>query len=223
MGEQKLVNKTISPQEIVRGLMAGSITTAQAQQMFNGVMPIGDFKGIAAILDLDALVRQPLVLAEQQHILGILDGREEDYDLQTLTPTAGEAIATNHDASLTVPTGEVWYLNNVQGEVPNTAACSMDYQWFCDLWPDHAEASPATAWGQAFQAVRNTGVASGLVAWDDEFGWLQILFTILNKEVMLRLPAGTMLRCRFTTRTAVGEAVACTFKLFGFIGKSLVD
>ena len=138
MGKQNPVDKTIGPAEIVRALQAGSITIAQAQAMYNGAIPIGDYNGIAAIFDLDALVKQPLVWAEQQHILGILDGREEDYDLQTLTPTAGEAIGTNHDASLTVPTGEVWYLSDVQGEVPNTALCSLDYQWFCDLWPDHA-------------------------------------------------------------------------------------
>ena len=222
MGGQKVADKTMSPEDIVRALQAGSITIAQAQQMFNGVMPIGDYKGIAAILDLDLMVKQPLVLAEQKHILGILDGREEDYDLQTLTPTAGEAIGTNHDASLVVPSDEVWFLNFVRMYVPASVACSMECNWYCDLWPDHAEASPS-GWGQAFYtAAQNNGVG-GPWTYDAEFSEQGPVWAVTNKHVALRLPGGTTLRVRFTTRTAVGEAIACTFQLFGFIGKALVD
>jgi len=59
MGEKKLIDKTISPAEVLNALMAGSITVAQAQAMYEGVMVIGGYKGIAAILDLNLLVNEP--------------------------------------------------------------------------------------------------------------------------------------------------------------------
>ncbi|GAI58785.1 unnamed protein product, partial [marine sediment metagenome] len=63
MGKQKTVDKVLTAEDIVRAMQAGNLTIAQAQQLYNGVMPIGDYKGVAAILDLDLLVKQPLVHA----------------------------------------------------------------------------------------------------------------------------------------------------------------
>lgn len=220
MGKDRVKDKTITPLQALTSVTPLTATEGRSRGSL-GVLPIGYYKGNAAFWDLDKAVNQPNVWAEQHHILGILDGREEDYDLQTLTPTAGEAIGTNHDATLEVPSGEVWYLNAVRGYVPASVACSIDYNWYCSLWPDHAEASPS-GFGQSFYgAAQNNGVG-GPWTYDAEFGWIQALFAITNKEVMLRLPAGTKVRVRFTTRTAVGEALACTFQLFGFIGKALV-
>ncbi|GAJ13491.1 unnamed protein product, partial [marine sediment metagenome] len=102
MGKQRVANKAITPQQILQALQAGSITTVQAQAMFNGVMPVGDYKGIAAIFDLDLLVKQPLVDAEQKHILGILDGRLEGYDLRTLTFAIDAPAGTPLAGTLTV-------------------------------------------------------------------------------------------------------------------------
>ncbi|GAH71852.1 unnamed protein product, partial [marine sediment metagenome] len=115
MGKQNVKDKTIDP---IKALQAGNLTTAQAQQMFPGSMLIGDYKGVASILDLDLLVKQPLVDAEQKHILGILDGREEDYDLRTLTIPIASPVSFAMVGSLTVPAGEIWYINAVQMFVP---------------------------------------------------------------------------------------------------------
>jgi len=98
MGKDRVVLKDPTFEEamekVVKGLQAGSYTTAQIQQMFPGVIPMGDYKGYGALWDIDKAVKQPLVLAEQLHILGILDGREEDYDLQTIRiPTGSVAGA----------------------------------------------------------------------------------------------------------------------------------
>jgi len=212
MGKQTPVNKTISPLQVLQALQAGSITIAQAQQMFNGVMPIGDYKGVAAILDLDALVKQPLVDPEARHILGLLDGREEDYDLQTLVIAALEAAAISHMAQLTVPAGEVWFLNNVLTTTP----AGVSANWYCSLWTDRVG---ALGYGQAFHAA---AIAPG-VAQLDEFSPPGPLWLMTNKQYPLRAPAGTVFTVVSTNTLAAVGAVNVTFQLYGWIGKSLVD
>jgi len=227
MGKQRVVNKTISPAELVKALQAGSITIAQAQQMFNGVLPIGDYKGIAAILDLDALVKQPLVNAELQHILGILDGREEDYDLQTLTIPLGSLVGTAMTGALTVPDGEVWYSNAVRMFVPFDATAGVTVNWHCSLWTDRA-AVPSEA-GQPFRssaqalATTNCPAAGPSLTQLDEFGPIATAWLITNKVPLLRLPAGTVITFTVLTDTAAATAaIACTLCLHGAIGKPLV-
>ncbi len=213
MGKDRVKDKTISPLGIVQALMAGSITIAQAQQMYDGVLPIGDYKGVASILDLDLLVKQPLVDPEARHILGIIDGREEDYDLQTLGIVLGEVLATSHVASLTVPVGEVWFLNNVLTTTP----ANVTANWYCSLWTDRVG---ALGHGQAFHAA----VIPASTAQLDEFSPPGPLWLLTNKQVPLRAPAGTVFTVVCTnTATPAPANVNCTFQLYGWIGKSLVD
>jgi len=107
---RKLVDKTITPAEILSALQSGSITIAQAQAMYEGVLPIGGYKGIAAILDLDLLVNQPLVLAEKLYALDRIDAR----DVATATlPGLALVGATVRAVLGPVPVGEVWFLNRV--------------------------------------------------------------------------------------------------------------
>ena len=125
-GKRRVVDKAIDPAEIVRALQAGSITTAQAQQMFNGVIPIGDYKGVAAILDLDLLVVQPLVLAEKAYSLDRIDSRNGVNVTVPLATDVGDAVAPGE---IEVPAGEVWYLNrlSVSCPVPDaTGTCSYN-------------------------------------------------------------------------------------------------
>ncbi len=211
MGKQRLVNKVIGPAEIVKALQSGSITIAQAQQMFNGVIPIGDFKGVAALLDIDLLVKQPLVDAEQKHILGILDGREANYDLLTLTITAAETVGTSHVGALTVPAGQLWYINNIQTIVPTNAVAN----WYCSLWTDRVG---ALGLGQPFHSV---AIAAGVTQLD-EFSPPGPVWALTNKQVALRAPAGTVLTC-VLTNTAAPATVTLTFQIFGWLGKLLVD
>jgi len=224
MGEKKLVDKTIGPAEIVRALQAGNITTAQAQQMFNGVMPIGDYKGAAAILDLDALVKQPLVLAEQLHILGVLDGREEDYDLQTLTIPNGALVNTTLTGDIPeggVPSGEVWYIGAVVITLPADAGGTPTGNWHCSLWTDRA-ASPSP-YGQPFHAT-DLNFSPGGGTQYDEFTYPGNWWALTNKQVPLRLPAGAKLTFRVVNTGAVATGnMACTCAIYGWIGKALVD
>ncbi len=221
---KKLVDKTIDP---IKALQAGNLTFVQAQQMYNGVIPIGDYKGVAAAFDLDLLVKQPLVDAEQKHILGILDGREEDYDLRTLTIPIASPVGTALVGSLIVPVAEVWYINAVQMFVPFDATAGVTVNWHCSLWPDRA-AVPSEA-GQPFrtaaQALATTNCPAGgpSLTHLDEFGPIATAWLITNKVPLLRLPGGAAITFAVLTDTAAATAaIACTLGLHGAIGKPLV-
>lgn len=225
MGKQEVVKKAITAAELVKALQAGNITIAQAQQMYNGVIPIGDNKGIAALYDIDKQVIQPLVSAELAHILSILDGREEGYDLRTLTTVVGvtSPIGTLLSGILTVPAGEVWYVNAVQILLNTTGAANgLVGNWRCSLWTDRA-AIPNVA-GQPFHPVAGlVRAAGGSTTWLDEFGPIATAWLITNKVPLLRLPGGTIITFYAITTTAqVDVAVASTLSLFGAVGKSLV-
>ncbi|HCP60319.1 MAG TPA: hypothetical protein DIT43_01915 [Dehalococcoidia bacterium] len=119
MGKQRLVDKSIGPADIVKALQTGNITTAQAQQMFNGIMPIGDYKGIAALYDIDKQVIQPLILAEKQWTLDKVDPRNGGC---SLTVPIGTAVDDSVTEEIEVPAGEVWYLCEHEIRVPQVAA-----------------------------------------------------------------------------------------------------
>lgn len=214
MGKQEVADKTIFPLQLAN---------ARPQDLTGpkpGVVPIGVYKGQATFWDLDKANNQPLVWAEQQHILGILDGREEDYDLQTLAVTVGEAIGTPHTASLTVPAGVVWFLNAIETVIPASGGANIIIaNWRCNLWADRLANAAA---GQLFHAADiNFGVGGG-TQWD-EFGVIPLLWAATNKPVALRLPAGAILTVTFTNTVAVAAAtVNCLFRVYGYVGKALV-
>ena len=173
MGERKLVNKIINPAEFVRALQAGGMTLAQAQAAFNGMWLIGKYKGVPASLDIDTLV-EPLVQAEQLHILGILDGRVEGHDLVTVTIPLGALANATLTGTLPVPAGEVWFINAVRMVTPADNGGSPTVNWHCSLWPDPA-ATPS-AFGQPFHAVPINFTPGGGTQWD-EFGIPCLLYT----------------------------------------------
>jgi len=220
MGKERLVDKSITPQQVLYSLTPALAVEGRARGSL-GVVPIGSYKGGVAFWDLDKAVNQPLVLAEQLHILGILDGHEEDYDLQTITTVLAEPIGTIHTAQLTVPAGVVWFLNAVEMVVPASGgANAYTANWRCSLWTDRALVPSPN--GQAFLAADfNPGVGGG-TEWD-EFGVVPLLWAATNKPQTLRLPAGTVLTVTFTNTLAVAAAaVNCLFRVYGYIGKLLV-
>lgn len=215
-GKQRVVDKTIRPFTTLSTVSPMDVIKNALQ---SGVLPIGDYKGVPAFWDLDKAVIQPLVLAEQLHILGIIDGRTEDTDLQTQAVTAAEAITTVHTATLTVPAAEVWFINAVENVIPASGGANIvTVNWRCSLWPD----SVSTA-GQAFHVADvNLGVGGG-TQWD-EFGVIPLLWAATNKPVALRLPGGTILTFTFTNTVAVAAAtVNCISRIYGYKGKKLVS
>ena len=221
MGRERLVDKTIRPEDVVRALQAGTVTIAQAQQMFNGILPVGNYRGVAALLDLDLLVKQPLVQAEQLHILGLLDGREEDYDLQTVRIPNGAVANASVREQLAVPTNEVWYITAIELITPPDQGGTPAINWRCSLWADRAATPDAD--GQAFHAANLANSPLG-GTWYDEFHAMAPAIAVGNKPVALRLPGGTVITAVATNLTAVATAnMDCTLRLHGFIGKLLVD
>lgn len=230
MGERKAVDKTVKVEDVLRALQAGTVTLAAAQAMFNGVFNLGDYKGYACIVDLDLLVKQPLVFAEQQHILGLLDGREEDYDHQLVTIPAGTGVNASVSENLTVPAGEVWYVTAVVTFTPADNPGVPAINWHCSLWTDRA--AVPSVFGQPYHNVPLSNAGPGATYWD-EFNSIAPVIggpapgaVPTNKPFPLRLPAGTVITF-VATNLGAGVAGAggmiCTGALYGYIGKSLVD
>ena len=220
MGKQKVVSKVITAAELIKALQGGSITIAQAQQMYNGVIPIGDNNGIAALYDIDKQVIQPLVFAERQHILGVLDGRLEGHDLVTVNIPLGAItpVGTVYNGRLTVPAGEVWFITEVVSTFVAEAATPNAF-WRCSLWPDGA-AIPNVD-GQSFNAAAMT-FALGPAYFDDFFEGAGVFAPNTNKPVALRLPAGEAITLQLITTILGTAGSAHTLQLFGYIGKLLV-
>lgn len=181
-----------------------------------GVIPIGNYKGVPAFWDLDKANNQPLVLAEQLHILGNLDGATEDTDLQTITVGAIVAGVVVTE-TLTVPAGEVWFINCVTGTCAADATGTVVYNFRCSLFPD--------ALANVLGGVYHTAwLATALGPQLDEFGAIATVFGVGNKPVPLRLPAGTTISGQLMNAAgaAACTGVVGTMQLFGWRGRLLV-
>lgn len=216
-GRQRVQDKTMRALETIVSLTPNNVTGGTAQNQM-GTLPIGVYKGVPAFWDLDKACNQPLVHAEQLHILGLLDGREEDYDLQTITIPNASAIGAILTETLTVPAGEVWFVNMVRLVTPADVGGRANINWRCSLWTDRLAAAAA---GQLATAAGYANVAGG-TNWD-EFHAAAPFLANTGKNVPLRLPAGTIITFQATNTLVIATgAMACTGALFGWIGKTLV-
>lgn len=216
-GKQRVQDKSVRPLQTLVNLTPDVVTGGVPVNQL-GFLPIGNYKGTPAFWDLDKAVNQPLAYTEQLHILGILDGREEDYDLQTITIPNGSAIGAVVTETLTVPTGEVWFVNAVRLVTPADQGGRASINWRCSLWTDRLAGSSA---GQLFTANGYAAAIGG--TWWDEFHAGAPFIGPNNKNHPLRLPAGTVITFQATcTLAAATGAMACTGALFGWIGKALV-
>jgi len=218
MGKERLVDKTnkpVHPLSVPTTLSPLHVTNRASSDL--GVLPIGVFKGQAAFWDLDKAVNLPLAWIEQQHILGILDGREEDYDLQTLVVPQGSGVDWTRRERLTVPTGEVFYLNAVRLTAPDGGTGNINCNWRCSIWPSRED--PADEDGQRFL---NTAIENDVSL--VEFGPIATAWAVENQVPLLRLPAGSKLTLTAVISVAAtdsGEQNA-TLELFGFRTRALV-
>lgn len=228
MGRQRLIDKVIKPQVKPQEVgpmpqqLAG-LTVAEALQNRLGIYLLGGYKGQTVFVDLDKLVNQPLVKAEQLSITGILDGREEGHDLVTVTNPLGALVGTQVRGRLPVPSGQVWYISAVVLTIPADATAVIAANWRCSLWTDRA-ATPDPD-GQPFHAadVADVAPAGAGIVQTDEFGPWTTLVALTNKTSLLRLPAGAVITAQGTVTTAPPTAaVQTTLQLYGFIGKPLV-
>jgi hypothetical protein len=223
MGKRKIVDKTIRPLQFgLTSLNPAAVTGGRAYNSL-GTLPIGNYKGQAAFFDLDKLANQPLVNAESLHITGILDGREEGYDLVTVKNPAGALVGTQVRNKITVPAGEVWFINAIVLHIPADATSIIAANWRCSLWHDRS-ATPDPD-GQAFnaKAVADTAPAGAGITEYYEFHPNAPMLALVNKPIALRLPAGAVITLEGTVTTAPPTAdVDTTLSLYGYVGKSLV-
>ena len=119
MGRQKLVDKTVLPQEVGALQTLAGLNVAQALQQRLGTFLIGGYKGQSVFVDLDKLVNEPLALVEGIYALDKIDAR----DAITATLPLGAPIGTVITAALTVPAGELWIVEQVtlEGDAPAAA------------------------------------------------------------------------------------------------------
>ena len=217
MRDVKTVDKAVRGLQTLTSLTPATVTGGKNANEL-GVLPIGSFRGAAAFWDLDKGVVQPLIHAESLHNLGVIDGRLEDYDLQTITIPNAAAVGAVVTEELTVPAGQVWFINFVELTTPADAGGRANINWRCDLWTDPVAAAAA---GQLATAVGYGDIAGN--TWWDEFHSAAPFMAVTGKNYPLRLPAGTIITFQATNTIAIATgAMACTGRLFGWIGKLLV-
>jgi hypothetical protein len=186
----------------------------------NALTPMGVYDSVSGYwvgLPLQALT-EALVWGEQLHILGNLDGVTEDTDLQTITVPAGTVAGTVITETLTVPAGEVWFINAVVGTCLADATGTIQYNWRCSLFPDAA--------GNVLGGIyHGAWIGAPLGPQFDEFSAIATLFAVANKPVPLRLPPGATISGQLMNAAGAAAAtgVAGTMALFGWRGKYLVS
>jgi len=234
MGSKKLVDKTVKPMTTLTSLTPALVTSGTPYGQL-GILPIGYYKGSAAFWDLNLAVNEPNVYAEQQYIEGILSGREAGYDLVTINVPALTAAAIQLTGTLTVPTGELWYVNAISMNCAGDPTAGFTMNWYNSMWTDRVGAlgfgqpfhSPAHALANLVDPLNalatHVGPGGGAVNQSDEFGQVATVWLITNKVPLLRLPAGTVITFTVLVDTAPVTAItACTLGVFGSVGKILV-
>jgi hypothetical protein len=207
--------KSYGPQQTIVQPPRGYVPPLQ-----NQLTPLGVYDSVTGYwvgLPIQALT-EALVWGEQLHIIGNLDGGTEDTDLQTITVAAGAVAGTVVTETLTVPSGEVWFINAVVGTCLADATGTIQYNWRCSLFPDAA--------GSALGGVYHTAwLATPLGPAFDEFSNIATLFAVNNKPVPLRLGPGETISGQLMNAAGAAAAtgVAGTMQLFGWKGKYLVS
>lgn len=216
MGKQNAVPNVLRPLTTTLTNVTPAMAT-QGGYSTIGQLPIGYYKGQAAFWDLNLAVNEPNVAAEGLHILGNLDGLVAAVSLATVTVPAATVAGTVITSTITVPTGQVWFINAVVGTCAADATGTIVYNWRCSLFPDAA----ANVLGGVYHTA---WLATALGPQNDEFSSIATLFAVGNKPIPLRLPAGTTISAQLMNAAGAAAAtgVAGTMQLFGWLGKVLV-
>ncbi len=205
MGKDRVIDKTITPQQAVTSMTPDQVTRAGL-----GSVAIGVFKGAAAIIDLDKLANQPLAVAEKAYALDRIDAR----DKVEVTLGAGAAVDSTGRETITVPVGEVWFLNRLVASAPaaDGGGAYLAVNFRVSFWPDTAttpDADGKTYW-PADKEPKGTPVTLDLPAQGE-----------LGEE--LRLPAGSVINLVATVKTAALAAdTTASLTPYGRKGKALV-
>jgi hypothetical protein len=215
VGPSQSRRKTYGPQQTIAQPPRGYVPPLE--NMLNPIGVYNSATGYWVGLPFEAISEQ-LVLAEQLHILGNLDGLVEDSSLQTITVPAGTVAGTVITETLTVPSGEVWFINAVIGTCLADGTGTIQYNWRCSLFEDEA--------GSTLGGLYHTNwLPMPLGPQYDEFSSIATLFTVGNKPVPLRLPPGATISGQLMNAAGAAAAtgVVGTFALYGWKGKYLLS
>jgi len=209
VGKERLVDKTISPQEVMPQ-QVGGLTIAQALQNRLALYLVGGFKGQTAFVDLDKLVNEPLALVEGLYSLDRLDAR----DIITATIPVGSPVGTVVTAQLAVPASELWLLNRLTLVSPAESGGGVgdivQVNFRLSAWqiPDTRLGTTVNEGGrQYWPAAQGTAAAN---SYDVDFPALGEL------GAELRLAGGKIITLVATLTGAVaGAALAATLVPFG--------
>lgn len=166
-------------------------------------------------LNLDVL-RQLQVLMEAEHVLGIVDGRDQ----VSVTIAAGSAVGATGSATIEVPAGEVWFLHLAHLVSPAESGVGVgdivQVNFRVSIWPDEASEHGQAYW----QNNQGTAALDDLYA---EFHPGAPFIGLKNVPKPLRLPAGSKIRLEATlTGAAAGANLVATLTPYGYKGKQLI-
>jgi len=223
MGKDRLVDKTLRPMTVgLTTLTPGSVIQNLPT---SGVLPIGNYKGAAAFIDLDKLANQPLIWAEKQWTEDVLDSRNAIAAVAIPIGTAVGAVVTGvaPGGVITVPAGEVWYVMSWGMVIPvnaGYAAGDLVLNFLVSSFPPLAVGVPKPyiapehlAAATVFGVIAAGGFVPGAqFPAGDELG------------VPLRLVGGDTVTPTFTVETAItaGAIANINFVLYGRKAKVLV-
>ena len=209
MGRRRVVDKTITPLQLT-ALTPASVTGGRALNTL-GFIPIGNYKGRAAFIDLDKAVNQPLVLVEKAHALNKLD----DRNVVDVIVGAGAAIGQSGRDKLTVPVGKVQFINRLVVNAPavDGGGAYLAVNVRVSIWPDVAT-TPDTD-GKSYWTTdkepKGVAVTLDLPAQGE-----------LGEE--LRLPAGSTLTLVATVKgAALAADTTATLIPYGREANALVE
>ncbi len=198
MGKERLVDKTVAPQEVMPQQVAG-MTIAQALQNRLASYLIGGYKGQAAFLDLDKLVNEPLAAVEGIYTLDKIDARDVITATLPIGAVPADGVITDQ---LVVPAGELWILTQLTVACPVTAVAgeiiSANFRFSQWQIPDVRGGATVNEAGRAYlatalAATSAVAIAENVVFNDaDELGF------------PLRLPAGSIVTL---VAAAAGDAL----------------
>jgi len=137
MSRRTLVKKEVVPQEV--SPQQAQYTPLHALGRREGIIVLGYHRGALAFIDLDKLVIQPLIAAEKLYALDRID----DRDQISAKIASGAAVGSKASQKITVPSGEVWFLNRIVLTSPAESGAGVGdivkVNFCVSYWPLRAE------------------------------------------------------------------------------------
>lgn len=227
MGRQRVMDKTVQPLTTITNLTPASVIPNASAA---GVIPVGNYKGVPAFWDLDKAVNQPLVWAEKQFPIDKVDERDGPAGVQAqVTLPIGAADGTHVAGNaITVPAGQVWYLQSYRFTILQSAAIAGVTGVRCtfrtNAFPQVAAVDKEYHAAAAFAIGVPGALLAAIAAADVNLGPQNFTTAAGEMGVQMRLVAGntiTVVAWPYGAALA-GQAVLVNLAVYGWKAKVLV-